>query len=126
LGGHVSPVFPARIDWHRADADAFWGPSVHWNHHLGQYVMLLNRAKDKDWSQEGVYVCFSRTLANPLGWSAPVKILDGLRRDQWYPQVVGLDAARQETDKLAGRKARLFARGESRWEILFLKPGETP
>jgi hypothetical protein len=126
LGGQITPVFPARTDWHRADADAFWGPSVHWNHHLRQYVMLLNRAIDKDWSQEGVYVSFNRHLADPQGWSTPVKILDGLRRNQWYPQVVGLDAARRETDKLAGRIARLFARGESRWEITFLKPGEAP
>jgi type I restriction enzyme R subunit len=35
--------------------------------------------------------------------------------------VVGPDAARQETDKLAGQSARLFVRGESRWEILFSK-----
>jgi hypothetical protein len=126
VGGQVTPIFPVRIDWHRPDADAFWGPSVHWNHHLRQYVMLLNRAIDKDWSMEGVYVSYNRNLANPLGWSAPVKILGGLRRDQWYPQVVGLDSSRRETDKLAGRIARLFARGESRWEISFLKGGETP
>ena len=121
LGGRVSPIFPVRTDWHRADADAFWGPSVHYNHYLGQYVMLLNRAIDKYWTQEGIYVSFNSNLADPLGWSPPAKILGGLRPNQWYPQVVGLDAARRETDKLAGRTARLFARGESRWEILFSK-----
>jgi hypothetical protein len=42
----------------------------------------------------------------------------------WYPQVIGLDKSRHETDKLAGRVARLFIRGQSRWEIFFLKPGE--
>jgi len=52
LGGQATPIFTAAIDWHRADADAFWGPSVHWNSHLQQYVMLLNRAIDKDWTQE--------------------------------------------------------------------------
>jgi hypothetical protein len=29
--------------------------------------------------------------------------------------------AKRETDKLAGRRARLFVRGESRWEIEFLR-----
>jgi hypothetical protein len=124
VGGQVSPIFQARIDWHRADADAFWGPSVHWNHHLGRYVMLLNRAVDKDWKQEGIYVCFNGDLADPLRWSAPTRIPIDLRANQWYPQVVGIEKARAETDKLAGRTARLFARGESRWEIVFLRPGE--
>ncbi|MBI2949393.1 MAG: DUF4091 domain-containing protein [Verrucomicrobia bacterium] len=124
LGGRVTPIFPARIDWHRADADAFWGASAHWNSHLDRYVILLNRAQDKDWTQEGVYVTFNRDLSNPGGWSAPQKILGSLRKDQWYPQVLGLDKANCETDKLAGEKARLFVRGQSRWEILFQRPGE--
>jgi len=124
LGGRVTPIFPAMIDWHRADADAFWGPSIHWNAYLQQYVMLLNRAKDYKWTQEGVYVTFNGDLAKPGNWSAPQRILAGLRADQWYPQVLGLDAAKGETDKLAGRVARLFVRGESRWEIQFLQGGE--
>jgi hypothetical protein len=126
LGGHVALIMPAGIDWHRADADAFWGPSIHWNTHLRQYVILLNRAKDANWTQEGIYVSFSRDLANPAGWSPPQKILEGPGRDRWYPQVIGLDRSKRETDKLAGRVARLFVRGQSRWEILFLRPGEQP
>ena len=35
-----------------AEPDAFWGPAVHWNTHLQQYVMLLNRAFDPRWAQE--------------------------------------------------------------------------
>jgi hypothetical protein len=124
LGGQATPVFTAAIDWHRADADAFWGPSVHWNSHLQQYVMLLNRVIDKDWTQEGVYVSYSDDLNQPGRWTPPVKILGGLGKDRWYPQVIGLDTAKQETDKLAGHKARLFVRGESRWELRFLRPGE--
>jgi len=38
--------------------------------------------------------------------------------------VIGLDKARHETDKLAGRMARLFIHGKSSWEILFLNAGE--
>ncbi|HZP84085.1 MAG TPA: hypothetical protein VFB21_20760 [Chthonomonadaceae bacterium] len=126
LGGHLTPIFPAKVDWHREDADAFWGPSIHWNHHLQQYVILLNRAKDKDWAQEGIYVTFNRDIANPNGWSPPQKLALPESALGWYPQVMGLDRAQRETDKLAGRVARLFIRGESRWEILFLKPGEPP
>lgn len=124
VGGAVTPIFPTAIDWHRADADSFWGPSIHWNWHLNQYVVLLNRASDGNWSQEGVYATFNGDLADPARWSPPVKILGGLGADRWYPQVVGLDKERQETDKLAGRVARLFVRGRSVWEITFLRPGE--
>jgi len=124
LGGPVTPVFPASVDWHRGDADAFWGPSIHWNTHLRTYVMLLNRATDSRWKQEGVYVSFNSTLSNPAAWSAPRKILDSPGADRWYPQVLGIDTNRQETDKLAGHVARLFVRGQSQWEILFFRPGE--
>jgi hypothetical protein len=124
LGGRVAAIFPARQDWHRPDVDAFWGPSIHWNHHLGCYVMLLNRAIDRNWKQEGVYVSFNRDLSDPAGWIPPRKILGDLRPDQWYPSVIGLDTSKRETDKLAGKKARLFVRGKSSWEITFLKPGE--
>lgn len=125
IGGRVTPIFHAAVNWHKKDADAFWGPSIHWNTHLGQYVILLNRAKDADWTQEGVYVTFNRDLADPTAWTTPKRILGGLRADQWYPQVVGLSKEKRESDKLAGRTARLFVRGESRWEIVFLQPDET-
>jgi len=39
-----------------------------------------------------------------------------------YPTIIGVDKARPETDKLAGKTARLFVRGRSQWEITFLKP----
>jgi hypothetical protein len=125
LGGHVTAIFPARQDWHRPDVDALWGPSVHWNHHLGTFVMLLNRAIDRNWKQEGVYVSFNGDLASPKGWTEPEKILGDLRPDQWYPSVIGLDAARHETDKLAGKTARLFVRGKSQWEVTFVNSPDT-
>lgn len=125
LGGKATPIFPA--DWHGANVDAYWGPSIHWNSYLKQWVMLLNRAKDKEWAQEGIYICFNRDIADPAGWSRPLKILDGgeLEKSRWYPQVMGLDASKKETDKLAGQRARLFVAGLSKWELLFLRPGET-
>lgn len=132
LGGRLTPIFPAAIDWHRKDADAFWGPSVHYNTHLGLWVILLNRAVDSDWKQEGIYVTFNRDVADPSGWTPPRKILDraelleNLRtKSAWYPQVIGTDAAARETDKRAGKTARLFVHGESLWEIAFLRPGES-
>ncbi len=48
------PIYRVQAGWHNTTAvDAFWGPSVHWNTHLEQYVMLLNRARDTEWNQEG-------------------------------------------------------------------------
>ncbi|HYP09508.1 MAG TPA: hypothetical protein VER03_25005, partial [Bryobacteraceae bacterium] len=44
VGGRVTPIFPASVSWQREDADAFWGPSVHWNTHLNTFVALLNRS----------------------------------------------------------------------------------
>jgi hypothetical protein len=132
MGGQVTPTFPVATDWNHQDSDAFWGASVHWNTHLNQYVMLLNRAIDKDWRQEGVYLSFNAQLENPTGWSTPAKILDREKIVRvpemghgWYPQVLGTDTGGRETDKLAGRVARLFVHGKSVWEIVFAKPGET-
>ena len=69
-----------------------------------------------------------KDLGNPAGWTAPAKILDAadLEKSKWYPQVMGLDAARHETDKLAGKTLRLFVAGVSKWELVFLRPDEKP
>ena len=95
-------------------ADVFWGPAIHWNAFLEQYVMLLNRAKDEQYGQDGIYVSFSPTLADPRAWAPPVELMNG---GGWYPQVAGLDGA--DTDKLAGQRARLFITGRSSRVIVF-------
>lgn len=95
-------------------ADVFWGPAIHWNTYLEQYVMLVNRARDEQYNQDGIYVAFAATLASPRGWSAPVKLLNG---GGWYPQVAGLEPG--GTDKLAGRRARFFLTGSSAHYIEF-------
>jgi hypothetical protein len=132
VGGHATPVFPVRTPWHRKDVHAFWGPSIHWNTHLDTYVVLMNYAIDRDWTQGGIYVSFNHSLANPRGWNEPKEILnqkqitdDPVKDTGWYPQVVGIDKTQHQTDKLAGKVARLFIAGKSRWEILLLKPGES-
>jgi hypothetical protein len=112
-----TPLVAPTYAWHDNDerVDAFWGPSVHWNTALEQYVMLLNRAKDESYAQEGIYVSYSPTLDDPREWSPPVKILNG---GKWYPQVVG-SALDTGTDKQAGASARFFMSGRSDWVINF-------
>jgi hypothetical protein len=113
----ATPLIAPSKPWHDRDrvVDAFWGPSIHWNAYLQQYVMLLNRADDETWSQEGIYVSFNRRLDDPSSWSAPQKILD---RGRWYPQVVGIELGRG-TDGWAGRLARFFMSGRSDYVIEF-------
>jgi hypothetical protein len=124
LYGRATPVFPAMVDWVQADADAFWGPAIHWNTYLNRYVMLLNRAKGPPgFYQEGIYMAFNPDIGDPLGWTEPVRIY---RAGDWYPQVVGIDSTKHETDKVAGRVARFFMHGYSEWEMVFLNPYEEP
>jgi hypothetical protein len=112
------PIYRAQDEWHNdGTVDAFWGPSVHWNTYLEQYVMLLNRAIDKDWHQEGIYVAFSPTLDDPRSWSTPRRLLAG---GEWYPQVLGTEVG-SGTDKIAGERARLFIGGRSRYWIQFAR-----
>ena len=142
LEGRVTPIFPVTGDWHQQTADAFWGPSIHYNTYLDEYVVLLNRTTGKDWTPEGFYISFNSDLSDPNGWSVP-RALEAPRDatpllfrppslvaqfdipgnadwddwGPWYPQVMGIDPEKRETDKKAGRVARLFIHGESRWEI---------
>ena len=116
---HALPVFPARHSWHDPDGivDAYWGPSVHWNTYVKQYVMLLNRAKDSQWTQQGIYISYAKKLDDPKAWSQPRRLLPGGR---WYPQVFGLETG-SGTDKTAGEVARFFMSGYSEYLIQFLR-----
>ena len=109
--GAGTPLWTTRQPFHdRANAaDVFWGPAIHWNTYLDQYVMLLNRAKDDQFSQDGIYVSYSPTLADPSQWSAPVKIMSG---GSWYPQVIGTEVG-TGSDRVAGKRARFFMTGRS-------------
>lgn len=114
-----SPLIAPTQAWHDGDdkVDAFWGPAVHWNSAIEQYVMLLNRAKDENYTQEGIYVSYTTQLDNPGSWTPPQKLLNGGR---WYPQVVGSSIG-TGTDKLAGATSRFFMSGRSEWMINFTK-----
>jgi hypothetical protein len=121
IGGRGTMVYPATVDWHRGEANAFWGPTVHWNTYLERFVVLLNRAGNGEWVQEGAYVAYADRLDDPANWTVPQRIRSG---GEWYAQLIGTDATREETDKLIGRRARYFERGVSRHEAVFHRPGE--
>ncbi len=112
-------IFPTQFPWHDGNdfTDAFWGPSVHWNVALQRYVMLVNRASDERWGQDGTYVSFAASLDDPSAWSTPQKLLDG---GLWYPQVVGLEPG--GTDREAGARARFFTGGMSNYLVEFSAP----
>ncbi len=118
LLGPVTPIVPVRASWYASEPDTFWGPSVHWNHQLGQYVILMNRALDPRWKQTAIYVSVTPDLADPHSWTEPQPLLE---TTGWYPQVIGLDAARRETEREAGQLARLFIHGESNHSLRFSK-----
>lgn len=111
-------VTPSR-PWHDNNniVDAFWGPSIHWNTYLARYVMLLNRAKDEQYNNEGIYVSYAAALDNPAAWSAPQKILNG---GGWYPLIAGSEPG-AGTDKQMGQRARFFLTGRSTSFIEFRK-----
>ncbi len=121
LGGQVTPVFPAAVAWQQEQTDSLWGPSIHWNHYLQSYVVLMNHACcSPRWPQEGIYISYNADLSNPAAWKRPERILRG--QDIWfgpnhYPQVLGLEW--DETDTIAGQVARLYIKGASLWEIFF-------
>jgi hypothetical protein len=114
-----SPLVAATRPFHdeSSSADVFWGASIHWNTYLEQYVMLLNRARDDQFNNEGIYVSFSPALDDPGRWTAPHKIMNG---GGWYPQVVGLEPG-SGTDRLAGQRARFFLTGKSEHTIEFTR-----
>lgn len=114
-----SPLVAATRPFHDRSSsdDVFWGPSIHWNTYLGQYVMLLNRAKDDQFGQDGIYVSFSPTLSDPAAWSQPARIMNG---GSWYPQVIGSEPG-SGTDRRAGQRARFFMTGRSDRMIEFTR-----
>lgn len=121
IGGRTTPIFPARTAWQRGDADSYWGPAVHWNTYLRQYVMLLNRSCcSSGWPQEGIYIAFGAGPSDLLQWKGPGLLLEGGElpdRPGYYPQVFGLRPG--ETDSILGAFGRLFVHGVSRWRIEF-------
>ncbi len=114
-----TPLISATRSWHHGGsaADGYWGPSIHWNTYLERWVMLVNRARNEQFDQDGLYVAYSSTLSDPRSWSAPTKVW---HRGGWYPQVIGLEPG-EGTDKRAGQRARFFITGRSNHFIEFIR-----
>jgi hypothetical protein len=113
LYGRVTPVFPAVAGWEGANTDSFWGPSIHWNSHIGRFVVVMNRSCcGPKWPQAGMYVTMTSDLANPSAWTEPA-YLTGY--DDWYPWVLGLGAGEGSAE--AGQQVRFFIRNHSEWEL---------
>jgi hypothetical protein len=122
VGGQISPILPANVDWQSPNTDSFWGPAVHWNSYLNTWVMLLNRSCcAPGFPQRGIYISYNADIANTAGWSKPKKILAD---SGWYPQVLGVKP--RETDTVAGRVVRLYIYGHSRWELVFRRDEAMP
>jgi hypothetical protein len=79
--------------------------------------MLLNRAADESYTQEGIYVSYAARLDDPRLWTPPQRILNG---GKWYPQVMGLGVG-SGTDKTADATARFFMSGRSDLTITFTR-----
>jgi len=127
VGGKLTPIFPVATPWERSNTDAFWGPAVHWNTHLKRYIVVMNHSCcEPGWPQEGIYITWNTDLANPKGWAQPTRLLTSEQlRDTgggYYPQLVGVNYG--ESDTLAGQIARLYVKGISKWDVLFLTKKE--
>ena len=117
IEGKVTPIFTVKTPWETAFPDAMWGPSVHYNRELGEFVMLMNHACcDVDWPAEGIFISFNPDLSNPKGWGEPERVIQG---GGWYPMAVGVEPG--DTDKEAGATARLFMGSDSNHVLIFRK-----
>jgi hypothetical protein len=121
VGGKLSPILPPKVSWHESNLDAFWGPAIHYNVYLDQYVMLLNHAIGASWATEGFYISFNPDIENPEGWSTPQRLpVEPDSPLQAYPQIFGIEE--DGTDRLARQVGRLFLQGLSKYEIVFWQP----
>ena len=118
VNGRGTPVYPTRQSWHEGQTDTFWGPSVHWNTHLEMYVILMARASDPAWTNQGIYIAYAPRLDDPYTWTQPQLLVEG---GAWYPQVMGLERG-AGTDSYAGALARFFMGGRSDHLIRFQRP----
>ncbi|WP_142235673.1 hypothetical protein [Allostella humosa] len=108
------PLIRPRLGWRHASPDAHWGPAVHENLDIDQFVMLLNRTHDGERTlvQRGVAVSFNRDAGNPAGWTPPRTLIQGAI---WYPQAIAPDGS----DRRGGGSMRFFVSGFSAWDIRF-------
>jgi len=118
IGGRSVAIFhdPAQVEWASAQNNGYWGPSVHWNVDLQKFIVLMSRSRGGNYESGGIYMTYTTTLDAPASWAEPKIVIAA--EQGWYPQVVG-DWSIHGTDKLAGRRARYFNQGRSRFFIDF-------
>ncbi len=121
IDGSATILFPARRSWHDGEPNSFWGPALHFNTHLEQYVMLLNRSMNNGWNQEGIFVSFGASLDRPESFSEPVWLAPDLG---WYAEVI--DDRELGTDRVAGERARFFVHGRSKYNVMFSRERTPP
>lgn len=121
--GPGTPIYKTTQDWHSRRANAFWGPSVHWNRELQLYILVMNHAISDGWEQDGIYLSYTPRIDRPGNWSLPRKLIAS---KDWYPQIIGVQTRHEETDREAGEVARLYVKGRSRWQLEFSRPEPTP
>ena len=81
----ATPLAAAREPWHdgNTEAEASGGRRSTGTRYLERYVMLVNRARNESFDNEGIYVAYAATLDDPGGWSTPRKLMSG---GGWYPR----------------------------------------
>lgn len=94
-----------------------WGPSVSWNAHLKQWVMLMAHATGSSWKGSNIYISFNANADlgkddNAQQWSKPKLLISKPGHTIWYPSLQPLndstDIANKHTCLNVGQTARLF------------------
>lgn len=100
-----------------------WGPSVSWNSHLNQWVMLMAKSEGTSWKGSSIYISYNpnKNLGegnNSQQWSKPKLLVNKPGHVLWYPSLQPLnsaeDIAQKRTCLKLGKKARLFYKDNSK------------
>jgi hypothetical protein len=94
-----------------------WGPSVSWNTHLKQWVMLMGHVTGQSWKGSKIFISFNPNADlskgdNAQQWTQPRLLLDKPGHIIWYPSLQPMndpiDIAEKYTCLRLGQQARLF------------------
>ena len=123
IGGRSIAIFhdDQQVSWTSPDNNGYWGPSVHWNRDLQEFVVLMSRSVGGNYKSGGIYMTHTARLDRPSSWTFPQLIIKD--NQGWYPQVIG-ERRIEGTDKVSGARARYFNQGRSDSFIVFTKQSE--
>lgn len=106
-----------------------WGPSVSWNTHLNQWVMLMGHTTGPSWQGSKIYISFNPHADLGEGdhsqqWSKPQLLLDKPGHILWYPSLQPLNRPEDITNKYTclrlGQSARLFYKDMTKDTAVYL------